>query len=208
MKGKTIILLSLFFILSSCVSNKTSITQFSNVDINLNDGKVINGKLDFPILIDQKEIYIKLKKNKTKKIQLADVSKINYYLINDTLRFEKTFIAGDIISEKTKNLQLLQLLSKGKVNLYLGHNIGFVYTQRKKERFIQKTNLLFCKKKNETVTTLLYYQTQNQDEKVLKKIALDFFSDDESAQEKIIKTKLYNSDFLIKFIKTYNNENQ
>ena len=190
-------------LLISCSSNpnKYSTTQYSNVEIQLKDGTKMKGKLNFPIYFNEKKLYLSGKQNK--KIAATNVNKVVYNTPTCELVFENHSINSTEISNKTNNFQLLQLISKGKINLYQGYNSGFVYTG-KKSRFYNKTFLIYAKRENEVNPTLIYYDDNQTTKQELFSKAEKYLD----SQRFILSgyEKTYNHEILIKFINNYNNE--
>ena len=199
----TVVALLVCSLIISCSSNpnKYSTTQYSNVEIQLKDGTKMQGKLNFPIYFDEKKLYLSGKQNK--KIATTTVNKVVYNTPACEVVFENHAINNVEISNKTNNFQLLQLISKGKINLYQGYNSGFVYSG-KKSKFYNKTFLIYAKRGNEVNPTLIYYD----DNQITKQ---ELFSKAEKyldSQRFILSgyEKTYNHEILIKSINNYNNE--
>ena len=191
------------WILISCGANpnKHSTSQYSNVVIELKDGTKMQGKLNYPIYFNEKKLYLSGKQNK--KIAATNVNKVVYNTPTCELVFENHSINSTEISNKTNNFQLLQLISKGKINLYQGYNSGFVYTG-KKSRFYNKTFLIYAKRENEVNPTLIYYDDNQTTKQELFSKAEKYLD----SQRFILSgyEKTYNHEILIKFINNYNNE--
>jgi hypothetical protein len=202
-----ILLLILFL---SCNSNiyKNSINEFSDVNIKYKDGEIKNGKLSFPIFFNQDLLYLKSVKNKKSKIKTEAINEITYKSLNENIIFSKMNINGEEISPETKNSQFLQIISNGKLSLYKGYNYGFLHKKGKHEKFLEKTDLYYCKRENEQNLTLIYYVDNiNNNDVLLKKKAEEYFSNYPEFRKSLMK-KNYNPEFLITFINKYNNENK
>lgn len=191
----------------NCSSNhyKNSISEISNVEIKYEDGKIISGKLNFPIYLNQKYLYLKSFHKGKIKINSDDIAEITYKLPNDNIRFTKSNINGKEISTEINDEQILQLVSTGKINLYKGYNYGFLY-ENKNKKFLLKTDLYYCKRENEQNLTLIYYVDDGNAE-LLKTKAIEYFSNSEEFRNSL-ENKNFNSELLINFINKYNNENK
>ena len=193
----------MIWVLISCGSNpnKHSTSQYSNVVIELKDGTKMQGKLNYPIYFNEKKLYLSGKQNK--KIATKMVIKVTYNTPNGEVVFENHTINNEEINKKTNNYQLLELISKGRINLYQGYNVGFVYTG-KKSKFYNKTFLIYAKRANEANPTLIYYDDNQITKQELFAKAEKYLD----SQRFILSNygKTYSNEILIKSINNYNNE--
>ncbi len=198
------------FIFLNCSSHfyKNSISEISNVEIKYENGKLINGKLNFPIYLNQYFLYFKSAENGKIKIKTDEITEITYKTPNENVVFSKMSITGKQISTEIRDIQFLQLISKGKINLYKGYNYGFLYKKKKTKKFLQKTDLYYCKRENEQNLYLIYYvDNENNNDELLKIKAQEYFSNYPEFRETMVN-KNFNTEFLIQFINKYNNENK
>ena len=205
---KTLYIFVLFIFLN-CSSNfyKNSISEISNVEIKYENGKLINGKLNFPIYLNQYFLYFKSAESGKMKIKADEIAEITYKIPNENVVFSKMSIIGKQISTEVRDSQFLQLISKGKINLYKGYNYGFLYKKKKTKKFLQKTDLYYCKRENEKNLTLIYYVDNENNDELIKIKAQEYFSNYPEFRE-TIENKNFNPEFLIQFINKYNNENK
>ena len=206
MKLLLITLLSAVFLLS-CNNNiyKNSITKISSVKVYYQNGDSLKGQLNYPIYFNEIEIYLKLNNKKNKKIKTTEIEKVIYSMPNDQkVIFKKFLINDETISTTKDKFQFLELLSEGKINLYYGHNFGFLYKDGKNKKFLQKTNLFYCKRGNETNLTLIHATTNksnsNENNALLAK---DYFQNEPSIKDKINSTN-FTQEYLITLIKNFN----
>lgn len=208
MNLKKILLLLITLGFFSCNSNiyKYSVSEITSVSVKFENGNTIQGKVNFPIHFNEDYLFINAVSKGKIKIKTSEINEVTYNFPKINITFIKSTIDGSEISMKTKNEQFLQLISKGKINLYKGYNYGFVYTNRKKDKYIEKTDLYFCKRENEKNVTLVYYADNQANENILKEKALNYFLSNESFKNEL-NTQTYNSEFLINYVTKYNNEN-
>ena len=207
MKKLLFIFFPILFFDCSSKNYSNAINEISNVEIKYNNGQIINGKLGFPIFLNQDYLYFKSFENGKIKINIDEVREITYRLPQNNIVFSKMIIIGKEISTKTINSQFLQVVSKGKINLYHAYNLGFLY-EKSNKKFLQKTDLYFCRKENEENLALIYYvDNSSNNEKSIKKNALEFFSSIPEFEKSLNDTN-FNPEFLIKFVNKYNNDNK
>ncbi len=152
-------------ILFSCSTNnyKNTVNRISSVAVYYQNGDSLIGQLNYPMHLNDKEIHLKVKNEGYKKIKITQISKVVYKMpTSQKVIFEKFQINDESISKTKDKYQFLELVSKGKVDCYFGHNYGFLYKKGKKKKFLNKTNLIFCKRNNETNLTLIYAVTDKK----------------------------------------------
>jgi hypothetical protein len=208
MKNK-ILIISIVTLLFGCAGNihKDSTTQFSSVTVFYKNGDSLNGRANYPIHFNETEIYLKPRNKGYKKIKATEIEKVVYDMPDKQQAvFNKFFIADETISKTKNKFQFLELISKGNVNLYYGHNAGFLYVEGKKKKFLQKTRLFYCKRNNESDLTLIYATTdqENSDQKYAA-IAKKYFGNEPEIANKI-NQEVYNPEKLIELIQEYNKE--
>lgn len=195
--------------LFNCNKNiyRNSTTQISSASVFYKNGNSLSGRLNFPIYFNETIIYLKQKNKGYKKIKAIDIEKVVYNIPNQQKTVFSKFLITDVTISKTKDkFQFLELISEGKINLYYGHNSGFLYTNGKNKKFLHKTNLFYCKKANETDLTLIYATTDDPNsDKYYETITKKYFANDEEIKNKL-DYESHNPENLIKIIIEYNKQ--
>lgn len=205
------ILILMMIVGSSCTFTRTwSNIKFSEVIVELNNGEKIVGKVDFPLLGEERKLKIK-QNDKTQKINKNDISKITFKSSTTNIEYYNLSYK-DLNGKPKKNKKMLTLVRKGKVNLYNEISTDLQQTSSFGSTKI-KYNAVFiieyyCKRDSEDVATFLY-RKEGDDRYVVNKNypfkprALKYFGDDEEIRQKIEKEE-YNYSNIPDLINAYN----
>lgn len=133
---------------------------YSNVDVYLTNGTIVNGGVDFPIDIYQESIIVHLSKHSKKTYKKDEITKLVYKLAGTEMVVDKLKHSHAPIYEKRDDEIFVQEFVKGKVTVYHGFNTGYKIKKRK-STLVNDTNLWFCKNESEKTLSLLYAETNS-----------------------------------------------
>ncbi len=178
---------------------KTNFSIFSNVDVYLTNGTVVNGGVEYPIDIYQESVTVQLGKHSKKNYSKDEITKLVFKIAGSELVMVKLKHNHTPIYEKNDDEIFVQEFAKGKVTVYQGYNTGYKIKKRK-STLVNDTNLWFCKKDEEQTLQLLYAETNNT-------ATVDLFK--QNAQKYFNSTEIINyiseSNFskLIQYVKSF-----
>ncbi len=134
---------------------------YSDVDVYLTNGTMVNGAVVQPIGIYDKSIMVKVGNKRKTNFDKNEISKLVFKVAGYELVFIKLKHNHAALYEKKDDEIFVQEFIKGKISIYHGYNIGYEI-KRGKSTLVNDTNLWFCKKEDETVLSLIYADT-NED---------------------------------------------
>ena len=163
---KYLIAIISFFIFCNNVSSKSLASEnlggtlYSNVDVYLADGTVVNGGVEFPIKIYLEKIVVYHGKKKKYKFDKNEVVKLVFKVAGEQMVFVKLKHNFAPIFEGKDDEIFVHEMIKGNKCIYHGYNIGYD-TKRGKSKLVNDTNLWFCKDEKEQIISLLYAETKD-----------------------------------------------
>ncbi|WP_284652796.1 hypothetical protein [Flavobacterium terrisoli] len=135
---------------------------FSDVDVYLTDGTMVNGAVAQPIEIYAETISVKINNKKNKTYDKAEVSKLVFKVAGSEMVYVKLKHDHAAMYEKKDDEIFVREFIKGKESLYYGTNSGYEIKKRK-STLVNDTNLWFCKSENEAILNLLYADTTSDE---------------------------------------------
>jgi hypothetical protein len=165
---KYFITLAILFIHCTSTSAKSlstksvSGTLYSNVDVYLADGTIVNGGVEYPIYIYQEKIVVFHGKRKKFKFDKNEVVKLVFKVAKREMVFVKLKHNFKKLFEGKDDEIFVHEMFIGNKCIYNGYNIGYE-TKRGKSVLVNDTNLWFCKDAEEQIISLLYADTNDDD---------------------------------------------
>ncbi len=162
MKHLTILLLVVFLShgLTAQVKRNHGGMLYSDVDVYLADGTMVNGAVAQPIEIYAETISVKINNKKNKTYDKKEVTKLVFKVAGTEMVYLKLKHDHSAMYEKEDDEIFVREFIKGKESLYYGTNSGYEIKKRK-STLVNDTNLWFCKSEAGTMLNLLYADTDS-----------------------------------------------
>lgn len=146
----------------SLSSKNVNGTLYSNVDVYLVDGSIVNGGVEYPIYIYQEKIEVFHGKRKKFKFNKNEVVKLVFKVAKREMVFVKLKHNFKKIFEGKDDEIFVHEMFIGNKCIYNGYNTGY-NTKRGKSKLVNDTNLWFCKDAEEQTICLLYADTKDDE---------------------------------------------
>jgi hypothetical protein len=195
-----VLLLTTLIIVSSCKTSKSTMSYDS--EIEMEDGKIITGKVNYPLKLE--DDILKINNNN---IETSKIKKVTFFSSFGNLEYHNLLVYNYNGKKIKKKKKLLSLIVSGKVKLYFGESdvVMQVGSSNGMRNFNNGSTVYYCLREGEPAATFLH-ENWNQTSKNadFKSNAKRYFSDNPAIIEKI-NNKTYTYKNIISLVNDYNN---